>query len=122
MRQANDRLKLTGLRAKGYHGVFDFEKRQGQEFVVDIELCFDASQAARTDDLEHTIDYGVLAQEIVAIITGDPFDLIEALAEAIANRSLTHQLVAGVWVTVHKPSAPISAEFSDVSITLHRER
>ncbi|WP_427016113.1 dihydroneopterin aldolase [Pseudarthrobacter sp. P1] len=118
-----DRITLTGVSATGYHGVFEHEKRDGQPFVVDAVLYTDISAAAATDDLAKTAHYGEVAEEIVALITGEPFDLIETLTERIAARILAgFPGVAAVDVTVHKPKAPIEVPFGDVTISIHRER
>ncbi|MEV0982914.1 2-amino-4-hydroxy-6-hydroxymethyldihydropteridine diphosphokinase [Brevibacterium sp. NPDC049920] len=115
-----DRIRLTGLRAFGHHGVFDHERTDGQEFLVDLEVPGDLSTAGRGDALADTVDYGVLAEEAVAVITGEPFDLIESVAEGIARRCLAH--CAQITVTVHKPQAPIPHAFADVSVTVTRSR
>lgn len=115
-----DRIRLTGLRAFGHHGVFDHERTDGQEFLVDLEVPGDLSTAGRGDALADTVDYGVLAEEAVAVITGEPFDLIESVAEEIARRCLAH--CAQITVTVHKPQAPIPHAFADVSVTVTRTR
>ncbi|HOA85973.1 MAG TPA: dihydroneopterin aldolase [Microbacteriaceae bacterium] len=117
-----DVITLTGLRAFGYHGVFDFERREGQEFIVDLVVGLDMRPAAHSDDVADTVDYGALATDVTAIVTGEPLNLIEALAERIADAVLRHPLVQVVTVTVHKPSAPIPTEFGDVTVTLTRER
>jgi dihydroneopterin aldolase len=117
-----DQLKLTGVRAKGHHGVFDFERRQGQEFVVDVVVDIDAVRSATSGDLGATVHYGVLAEEIVRDITTDPVDLIETLAERIAATVLSHPAALRTSVTVHKPEAPIAVPFGDVSITIDRGR
>ncbi|MGB4835259.1 MAG: 2-amino-4-hydroxy-6-hydroxymethyldihydropteridine diphosphokinase [Nostocoides sp.] len=117
-----DRITLTGLRARGRHGVFDFEKRDGQEFVVDVELRADLSVAGASDDLADTVNYAEVAQAVIARVTGPPYDLIEALAEAIAADCLALPGVARAAVTVHKPAAPIPHTFDDVSVRLVRAR
>lgn len=117
-----DRVTLTGIAAIGHHGVFDFEREQGQRFVVDVTCTLDLAPAASTDDLALTIDYGTLAEAIVADIQGDPLDLIEALADRIAQTSLRAGAVERVEVTVHKPQAPVGVEFADVAVTLTRRR
>jgi dihydroneopterin aldolase / 2-amino-4-hydroxy-6-hydroxymethyldihydropteridine diphosphokinase len=116
----SDSIRLTGLRAYGHHGVFDHERRDGQEFLVDLEVRADLRTAGRTDALADTVDYGALAAEAVAVITGPAHDLIETVAEEIAERCLAH--CASVSVTVHKPQAPIAHEFADASVTIHRSR
>lgn len=117
-----DRITLRGLRAVGHHGVFDFERRQGQEFVVDAVLHVDAAPAAASDDVEDTVHYGVLADRLVEVVTGEPVDLIETLAERLARVCLAESLVQRVELTVHKPSAPIEHEFTDVAVTVDRRR
>lgn len=117
-----DRVVLTGLRARGRHGVFGFEREQGQDFVVDVTLHLDLAPASTTDDLSRTVDYGVLAEAVVADVQGEPVNLIEALAERVAQTCLRQPGVRQVEVTVHKPSAPISVAFTDVAVTLTRSR
>jgi len=118
----DDHLALTGLRATAHHGVFEHERRDGQEFVVDLTVWLDTRDAASSDDLARTVDYGVLAGEVVAAVERDPVDLIETVAERIAGVALAHAAVSRVLVTLHKPSAPIEAPFDDVSITIERSR
>lgn len=117
-----DRIMLTGLRATGFHGVFEHERRDGQEFIVDVVVEFDARQAAITDDVAHTVNYAEVASLAEARITDEPVNLIETLAERIARDVLGLAFVEAVEVTVHKPAAPIPSAFSDVSVTIRRER
>ncbi len=117
-----DRVVLTGVRARGRHGVYPFEREQGQDFVVDVALVLDLAPAASTDDLARTIDYGVLAEAVVADVQGEPLNMIEALAERVAQTCLRSPGVAEVQVTVHKPEAPIPVPFTDVAVTLTRSR
>jgi dihydroneopterin aldolase len=117
-----DTITLTGITAFGHHGVFDFERREGQKFVVDLTCSLDLSPAAASDNLEHTIDYGALAQSVVDDITARPLNLIEALADRIAQTCLRHPTIAAVEVTVHKPQAPMPVEVADVAVTLTRSR
>ncbi|MBX3087867.1 MAG: dihydroneopterin aldolase [Cryobacterium sp.] len=117
-----DLLRLNGLRGIGHHGVFDHERRDGQEFVVDLEVETDLRAAAGSDDLGKTLHYGILAEQVVAAIERDPVDLIETLAERIADLVLEFPTAQAVTVTVHKPSAPITVPFADVSVVIRRER
>lgn len=118
----SDRIGLHGLRGRGRHGVFDFEREAGQEFVVDVELCVDTRAAADSDDLAQTIDYGRLADDVVAIVEGEPVALIETLAQRVADRCLLDLRVEEVNVTVHKPEAPVRVPFDDVTVTIARRR
>jgi dihydroneopterin aldolase len=117
-----DKLSLRGLRVRGHHGVLEREREEGQIFVVDVELGLDSRPAADSDDLTRTVHYGVLAEELVAIVEGDPVDLIETLAQRIADACLAHTHVQEAEVVVHKPDAPITVPFDDVTITIKRSR
>ena len=117
-----DTIRLVGVRARGHHGVFDHERADGQDFVVDVAVEVDATAASDSDDLAETVHYGVLAEQVVAEIERDPVDLIETLAERIAAAVLTHRAALATEVTVHKPQAPITVPFTDVSITIRRTR
>jgi len=117
-----DQITLTGLRASAFHGVFDHERRDGQVFVLDVTVSLDFAAAAASDDLELTIHYGELAEEIVGAVERDPVDLIETVAERIAQTVLAHKAAQLVTVTVHKPSAPVTVPFDDVSVTITRGR
>jgi dihydroneopterin aldolase len=117
-----DRLAVRGIEAVGHHGVFDFERRDGQLFRVDLALGIDTRAAARSDDLRDTVDYGSLVAKVKTAIETDPVDLIETLAQRIASVCLDDERVQWTEVTVHKPDAPIEATFSDVTLTIHRSR
>lgn len=120
MHEGVDKIRLSGLTAHGFHGVFDHERRDGQEFTVDLVVGMDMRPAALSDDLAHTVDYGALAGVAHQWITGEPFDLIETLAERIAQDVLAQERVLWVTVTVHKPSAPIPHSFTDVAVEVTR--
>jgi dihydroneopterin aldolase len=115
-----DKITLSGLRARGRHGVYEFERASGQEFVVDVVLELDLAPAAASDDVRDTVHYGELATKVIALIEGEPVNLIETLAGRIAGKCLEY--VQKVTVTVHKPQAPIPHEFADVAVTVTRER
>ncbi len=118
----SDQIIITGIRGTGFHGVFAHERSNGQEFIVDVVLDLSVVEAAASDDLAMTVDYGVVAQQVHARIVGEPVDLIETLAEAIASDCLAHGRVEGVEVTVHKPSAPITVPFGNVAVRIVRTR
>lgn len=126
MDNVRDAITVTGLKATGYHGVFEHEKRDGQEFTVDVTLYTDIRPAAATDDLALTLNYGELAEVVIREIQSGPYDLIETLAERTAAAIFSHYDAAARLValdlTVHKPQAPITVPFRDVTITIHRER
>ncbi|PRY28900.1 dihydroneopterin aldolase [Pseudosporangium ferrugineum] len=117
-----DRITLRGLRVRGNHGVFDFERRDGQDFVVDVELELDLAEAAASDHVDDTVHYGELAGRLAETIAGEPVNLIETLADRLVAVCLADDRVAAATVTVHKPQAPIPHEFADVAVTLRRTR
>jgi dihydroneopterin aldolase len=119
---STDQIALTGLTVRGNHGVFDFERRDGQDFIVDVTLEVDLQIAAASDDIADTVHYGALAEALAAVIAGEPVNLLETLAERLAHVCLADRRVAAATVTVHKPQAPIPLSFADVSVTIRRSR
>lgn len=122
MSGAGDRITLTGLRVFGRHGVLEREKRDGQEFLVDVTAWLDLRPAAASDDLTDTVNYSELARLAADIVAGQPYDLIESVAGRIADEVLRDVRLHAVEVTVHKPSAPIPLTFADVAVTVRRQR
>ncbi len=117
-----DELAVIGIECFGHHGVFEFERREGQTFVIDLALGIDTVSAAASDDLRDTVDYGSLVASVQAAVENDPVDLIETLAQRIAGVCLLDGRVEWARVTVHKPDAPIEATFADVALTITRKR
>ena len=118
----SDRIALRGLQVRGHHGVFDHERRDGQDFVLDLVLDVDLAKAGASDDLADTVDYGALAEGAAAVVAGPPRRLIEAVAAEVAQRVLDDKRVAAVEVTLHKPQAPITVPFDDVAVVVRRSR
>lgn len=117
-----DRIVLEGIQGLGYHGVFEHERRDGQQFLVDVAIELDLRRPGRSDALVDTVHYGQVAAQVLARVEGAPFDLIEALAEVIAADVLRHEEVDAVDVVVHKPQAPVGVPVSDVQVQIRRER
>lgn len=117
-----DRIALNGLLVRGHHGVYEHEKRDGQEFGVDVVVWLDLGPAAAGDDLRRTANYGELAERAAAIVGGPPRDLVETVAVEVADAVLAEHPVEAVEVTIHKPHAPIPLTFSDVAVTVQRSR
>jgi dihydroneopterin aldolase len=120
-----DRLSLVGMRFNGRHGVLPHEKVDPQPFEVDLVLHTDLRMAAESDDLAATTDYGALFDLVRAIVEGHSFDLIEALAGAIARAALAATdpaRVEAVEVRVRKPKAPLSGAFETVEVAILRRR
>lgn len=118
----SDRISVLGLEVFAHHGVFDFEREHGQRFVVDVSVDLDVGAAAAGDELSATVNYGDLAEAVVAAVAHNPVDLIETVAERVAQVALSFPAVLSTEVTIHKPSAPLSVTFSDVSVTIVRSR
>lgn len=117
-----DSITLTGLTVQANHGVFDFERANGQPFVIDLTVWLDLAAAARGDALAKTVHYGELAVAVHDAVAADPVDLIETVAERIARVALGFEAAERVRVTVHKPDAPIPVPFADVAVAIERDR
>lgn len=117
----SDLIELKGIWGFGFHGVFDHEAKNGQDFFVDIAIHCDLTRASTSDDLSDTVDYGAITDLVVEEITGERVQLIEKLAGRIAERiKSSYPQVTKVSVTVHKPKAPVSSEVADISVTISR--
>jgi dihydroneopterin aldolase len=116
------RIDLTGIGGWGYHGVHDEEREKGQRFVVDVSLGLDLGPAAAADDLAQTVDYGDLAEGVHGVISAEPLQLIESVAQRVMDLCLQYPPVQWASVTVHKPMAPIEVSFTDVSVTIERRK
>jgi dihydroneopterin aldolase len=108
----SDEIRIIGIHSYGYHGVFEHEQKIGQDFYVDIHLHLDLLNAAKSDSLSDTVDYSSVCEIVIAEISGPPVYLLLAKFPQL-------KMVA---VTVHKPQAPVSAEFLDISVTIERTR
>lgn len=117
-----DHIVLRGIRVRGFHGVLEAERRDGQAFVVDVVLTVDTRQAAVSDELSDTVDYAVLTTSLAEIVAGEPVNLIETLAKRLADACLREPLVEGAEVTVHKPGAPVGVPVDDIAVTVTRRR
>ena len=117
----NDKISIKGVKGFGYHGVFDFEKRDGQNFYVDIDLELDLAAASKSDELTDSVDYSKLTSIALRAIEDQKFDLIERLAGFIADSiKVQFPAVQKIAVTVHKPSAPVQESVTDISVTITR--
>ena len=115
----SDQIRVTGIKAFGYHGVLPHEAIEGQEFTVDLLVTLDLRAASLSDNLVETINYADLAQIAHDNIVGDRVQLIERLAGRIAEEiSSAYSQITSVSVTVHKPHAPVAVDFEDISVTI----
>ncbi|MGH8926713.1 MAG: dihydroneopterin aldolase [Acidimicrobiia bacterium] len=117
-----DAIKIAAIEVFAFHGVMDEEKEKGQRFLIDLEMRFDLSAAAASDRLDETVDYGVMATKVHDLVASARWDLIETVAERVAESVLAEPRIESVIVTVHKPEAPISVGFRDLSVTIERGR
>jgi dihydroneopterin aldolase len=115
-------MVVTGLELWGYHGVFDHEKRDGQRFIIDVDIELHTAGAAGSDDVAHTLNYAELLDAIEAVVTGEPVDLIETLASRVLETVWQFRQAMAATVTVHKPGAPVSQQVEDIAITVTRNR
>ncbi len=115
-----DRVRLSGMRFRAIHGVYDFERIEPQDFVIDVDC--ELTQPAESDDLATTVDYAELSRAIAADVTGQAVNLIETLAERIAATCLSRPQLQAVEVTVHKPGARMPVELTDIAVTIVRRR
>ena len=116
-----DQINVNGIKAFGYHGVLPHEAVEGQEFIVDLALSLDLSAASRSDNLDETVNYADLAQIVHDNIVGERVQLIERLAGRIADQiKSSYPQIDSISVTVHKPHAPVTLDFDDISVTITR--
>jgi dihydroneopterin aldolase len=118
----NDRIEVRGIEVMARHGVLPHEGVQPQRFLIDLAVYLDLSMAGGSDDLADTVDYGRLAREAHDMVAEESHQLIEVVAERLAQRVLVEPRVERVVVTVHKPDAPVAVPFQDVSVTIDRSR
>ncbi|MEI8119807.1 MAG: dihydroneopterin aldolase [Actinomycetes bacterium] len=119
----SDQIFLTGIAGFGYHGLFDHERHNGQDFFVDVVLTVDLTTASQSDEIGDTVNYAEITNLVVAQITTEPVNLIEKLAGRIADQILRdHAKVLVATVTVHKPQAPVDAVFKDIAVQVTRKR
>lgn len=115
-----DKIVAKGMRFKACHGVSPEEKQNPQLFIVDLELSLDLEKAGRSDRLEDTVDYGAVYTCVREIAEGASFNLLEALAQAIADRLLNEFSFKAVTVSVKKPEAPVEGDFKYFSVIIER--
>lgn len=119
----SDRIFIRGVQVHAHHGVFEEEKKLGQRFVFDVDYWLEAKSYARADDYGGAVSYNDVYETLIEVVKGPRFDLIEALAERIAQTILKRfAAINMVRIEVHKPSAPIAGVFSDVGVEITRRR
>ena len=119
---SNDVVTLRGVEVFAHHGVFDEERAVGQTFVIDVVASIDLESAAGSDDLHDTLDYGQLVSAIHERVSSEQWNLIERVAERVAELVLDDERITQVAVTIHKPEAPIAVTSTDISVSITRAR
>ena len=118
-----DQIFLTGIKGFAFHGVYPEERREGQNFSVDIIANVDLYPAGTSDDLNDAVDYSLVARAAHEELIGEPLNLIESVAERIAKRVLADfESIISVKVKVHKPDAPVGLEIADIAVEIERKR
>lgn len=116
-------IRLTNIRVFGYHGVLEEERRLGQRFEIDVAFRLPPGHRVHDDDLSSTVDYSAVYARVMTLAQGEPFRLIESLADAIAQRLLADfPLIHEIDVEVRKPAAPISGPLDHASVKLTLKR
>ena len=119
----SDRILLNGMVFYGHHGVNPQEKELGQPFVVDLELELDLKAPGISDDLKDTVNYSRVYQVVRETVAGPSRNLLESLAEGVAQQILHSFPVQGVRVKVNKPHVPIKgAVLEGVGVEIYRRR
>jgi dihydroneopterin aldolase len=117
-----DTIELRGLWAMGVHGVLPEEQVRAQPFEVDLEVEADLSVAGASDRVEDTIDYGALAERAVLVVTGQHFQLLERLAQRIAEVVLEDPRAVSVTVAVRKLRPPVPVDLATAGVRITRAR
>ncbi|WP_250656484.1 dihydroneopterin aldolase [Alkalimarinus coralli] len=101
----SDTVFINGLAIDTTIGVYDWERTIKQRVVLDLEMRFDISSAAATDDLTHALDYSAVSQRIISFVEGSEYQLLESLAEKIASIVMAEFSVPGLKLRINKPGA-----------------
>ncbi|SHG44087.1 dihydroneopterin aldolase [Thermosyntropha lipolytica DSM 11003] len=117
-----DRIIAKGLTFTACHGVFPEEKVNPQTFKVDLVMYKDLEPAGREDDLSRTVSYAQVYEVVKELVEGKSFNLIEALAQNIADKLLRDFPLEAVEVTVYKPEAPVPGRFDYFAVQIYRQK
>lgn len=102
---SSDIVFINGLAIETTIGVYDWERTIKQQLVLDLEMCFDIRQAAATDNLQYALDYSAVSQRIISLVEGSSYQLIESLAEQVAEVVMVEFAVSGLRLRLSKPGA-----------------
>jgi len=117
-----DRIDIKGLEVFAYHGVLPEERREGQNFYIDATLYLDMSKAGKSDNLDDTVNYAKVCEEISIVFKKKEYNLIEKAAwQTVKHLLKIMPKIRKIDMTVNKPSAPIGLPFDNVSVSISRE-
>lgn len=116
-----DKIFIRDLALRCIIGIFPEERREKQDVIINVEMHADLRKAGRSDDLNDTVNYKAIKKAILQLVESSAFQLIESLAENIADIALGHDMVQSVVVTIDKPGALRFARASAVEITRCRK-
>lgn len=117
-----DKITLQNMKFYAYHGCEEFEKQNGQEFEVDLDIMVDASKAGQTDSLADAVNYVVIFEQIKCIVETERYNLLERLAQRISEQVLTEAAIFSVTVRIRKPKVPLNGVLDWVQVEITRER
>ncbi len=116
-----DQIRIRNLKIFAYHGVYEQEKEQGQNFCVNAVLYTDTEKAGKSDDIADAVDYGAACLFIDNYMRENRFDLLEAVTRHVAEELLlAFPAIRKVELEVEKPDAPIPLRFDSVSVKTER--
>lgn len=116
----SDFIEIHGIAGFGYHGLLDYERKNGQSFGVDVKLELKKKKAGKSDSIDDTVDYSEVIRVVHEIIVGEPVNLIERVAELIAQALLKNFPLKSVEVVVHKANAPVGFPVGDIAVRIKR--
>lgn len=116
----DDAILLAGLRALGVHGALPEEQSRKQPFEIDLEIFTDLAPAGRSDDLADTIDYGTIVSAVLRVVEVEHHQLLERLAQRLADVVLSWEHVSSVTVELRKLRPPVAAEISSAGVRITR--
>ena len=118
-----DKILIRDLKIFAYHGVNPEEKRDGQEFVIDMDVSLDMSAACISDELDDTVSYAKIIKTVTAAFTQEKYNLLEKAAQVCVDAVFAeYDRINAVRIVLKKPHAPIKADFGFVAAELYRER
>ena len=117
-----DKITLQNMKFYAYHGCEEFEKKNGQEFAVDLDIMVDASKSGQTDSLADAVNYAAVFEQVKCIVETERYNLLERLAHRISDQVLTETAIHSVTVRIRKPAVPLAGLLDWVQIEITRER